>query len=331
MEYLTQFLEYGLAGLAAILCILSYRLLHKESDNPKPRQSMLRAIKSFALMCIVLVVISAISNSVELFTGSATQEELHQRDKELVEAKAEITRLEQKIAGNSTSGELGKKLGEARQEIERLKLASKGTQELAQVKTDLAAAQRTLEEREAAVAAERELTSRLVADRLMGGLSVARVRGKVSRGGGPGRRGDNPSEPAIQDSAEVYLNLLKRSVFENLAVFDGDASVLEGALRSVVRRGRTEFERHTATVVEDLGDIMRMRLRWLEDIAIPALQEDIRSIGVEQRSPMARVLLPRALWILDYAPGKEPATTVFSITQLRSEASFIKGKLDESP
>lgn len=73
MSALPAILEYGLTGLAAIIVFLAYRLLLRESRTEDPRSAMLRTIKVFMVLGIVLAIVSAASNYVKMTSASGSQ------------------------------------------------------------------------------------------------------------------------------------------------------------------------------------------------------------------------------------------------------------------
>jgi hypothetical protein len=73
MSALPAILEYGLTGLAAIIVFLAYRLLQQESETEAPRPAMLQTIKAFMALGVVLAVVSAASNYIELRSASGAQ------------------------------------------------------------------------------------------------------------------------------------------------------------------------------------------------------------------------------------------------------------------
>lgn len=58
---LAEFLKYGISGLSAIAFILSFFLLSRESSRTKPRPEMLRSIRMFMILALVLGVVSGIA------------------------------------------------------------------------------------------------------------------------------------------------------------------------------------------------------------------------------------------------------------------------------
>jgi hypothetical protein len=58
---LADFLKYGISGLSAIAFILSFFLLNRESGRPKPRPEMLRSIRMFMALTLVLGLVSGVA------------------------------------------------------------------------------------------------------------------------------------------------------------------------------------------------------------------------------------------------------------------------------
>lgn len=58
---LAGFLKYGISGLSAIAFILSFYLLSRESSRPKPRTEMLRSIRMFMGLTLILGVVSGVA------------------------------------------------------------------------------------------------------------------------------------------------------------------------------------------------------------------------------------------------------------------------------
>lgn len=133
-----------------------------------------------------------------------------------------------------------------------------------------------------------------------------------------------------EEIAAVHEKLLRQAVFFHLLSFNADAEVLEKALRILVSRGHRDAEHHISTIVKDLPKLTAIKLRWLEDDALPALQRDIEHLKARpmvQRSPAASVILPRELWLMNHEKGDEPTTTVMDINELKKEVALLKMKL----
>jgi len=58
---LAEFLKYGISGLSAIAFILSFYLLSRESSRSKPRAEMLRSIRMFMGLTLVLGLVSGVA------------------------------------------------------------------------------------------------------------------------------------------------------------------------------------------------------------------------------------------------------------------------------
>ena len=58
---MTEFLKYGVSGLSAIAFLLSFFLLNRESGRPKPRPEMLRNIRMFMWVTLILGVLSGVA------------------------------------------------------------------------------------------------------------------------------------------------------------------------------------------------------------------------------------------------------------------------------
>ena len=67
---LGSFLKYGVTGLSAIAFILTYFLLFKESSRPKPRQEIIKTIRLFMWVTIILGVVSGVSSILKPDTAS---------------------------------------------------------------------------------------------------------------------------------------------------------------------------------------------------------------------------------------------------------------------
>jgi hypothetical protein len=58
---LAGFLKYGISGLSAIAFILSFFLLSRESGRPKPRPEILKSIRMFMWLTLLLGLVSAVA------------------------------------------------------------------------------------------------------------------------------------------------------------------------------------------------------------------------------------------------------------------------------
>ena len=58
---MAEFLKYGISGLSAIAFLLSFFLLNRESGRPRPRPEMLRNIRMFMWVTVILGLVSGVS------------------------------------------------------------------------------------------------------------------------------------------------------------------------------------------------------------------------------------------------------------------------------
>jgi hypothetical protein len=69
---LGSFLKYGVTGLSAIAFILSYFLLFRESSRPKPRPEIIKTIRLFMWVTVILGVVSGVSSILKPDTAEDT-------------------------------------------------------------------------------------------------------------------------------------------------------------------------------------------------------------------------------------------------------------------
>ncbi|MFY7829751.1 MAG: hypothetical protein ACOVQ4_21635 [Flectobacillus sp.] len=69
---LGSFLKYGVTGLSAIAFILSYFLLFRESSRPKPRPEIIKTIRLFMWVTVILGVVSGVSSILKPDTSEDT-------------------------------------------------------------------------------------------------------------------------------------------------------------------------------------------------------------------------------------------------------------------
>ncbi len=69
---LGSFLKYGVTGLSAIAFILSYFLLFRESSRPKPRPEIIKTIRLFMWVTVILGVVSGVSSILKPNTSEDT-------------------------------------------------------------------------------------------------------------------------------------------------------------------------------------------------------------------------------------------------------------------
>jgi hypothetical protein len=168
-----------------------------------------------------------------------------------------------------------------------------------------------------ASAVEREALYRLTTDYIEGDIVL--TAGK----GGPG-------QPDELSDTELNYRRLKRAVFLNVGPLRANRTILENTLQMLTQRGRGWIEGQRARIIAEFPELRATRLRWLEDVAIPRLQQSIDEIATRpmvQSLPNAKVPLPREVWILNHAPGDEPTVTVSSIVALKDEVELLKRTL----
>lgn len=168
-----------------------------------------------------------------------------------------------------------------------------------------------------ASAVEREALYRLTADYIESDLALTAGKRNVVR-------------PAELSDTELNYRLLRRAVFLNMAVLRANQTIIENTLKTLTMRGRGWIEGQKARIISEFPEIKAARLRWLEDVAIPRLQQSIGDAAarpIVQSVPSALVSLPREVWILNHAPGEEPTVTVTSMAALKEEVELLKRTL----
>lgn len=96
--------------------------------------------------------------------------------------------------------------------------------------------------------------------------------------------------PAELSDEELQFKRLKRSVFVHMDDIRANKSILENTLDEVAKRGYDWVVRQKPIIVADFAILKTSKLRWLEDRAIPALQDAIDEI---ERRPRIQDI-PRA-------------------------------------
>lgn len=72
MEIFLEFLKYGAIGIAMVLAVLSYRLLSKEQEKEHVREPMLKSIRNYFLLSIVLSLFFGATEIATLFIAPST-------------------------------------------------------------------------------------------------------------------------------------------------------------------------------------------------------------------------------------------------------------------
>lgn len=94
---------------------------------------------------------------------------------------------------------------------------------------------------------------------------------------------------------------LKRAVFLNFPSFNADKTILRGVFASLVKQSTEFSQRDTDRVLAEYTALMRLRLQWLKEQAIPALQADITRLREQpqiQEEVHASVKFPEEVIIL---------------------------------
>jgi len=125
---------------------------------------------------------------------------------------------------------------------------------------------------------------------------------------------------------DEYYRRLRKAIFLNLLNFQANNKILEGTLNLMIKRGFNISEYQKKMAISELENIKKNKLRWLEDLAIPALKEDIKKLSrsVSQSSAQACVNLPEIAWILKHKETEIPKECVSNITILENEVSLLK-------
>ncbi|KVX19470.1 hypothetical protein WL03_10955 [Burkholderia ubonensis] len=168
-----------------------------------------------------------------------------------------------------------------------------------------------------ASAAEREALYRLTADHIESDLRLI-----------AGKRSLIPPEE-VSDT-ELKYRMLRRAIFLNMGILRANRTILEGTLQTVKKRGYAWIDEQQARVVAEFPELEAIRLRWLEDVAIPRLQHviDAEANNVSQSLPNASVLLPREVWILNRtSDNDQPTVLVTSLADLKDEVDLLKRTL----
>lgn len=162
---------------------------------------------------------------------------------------------------------------------------------------------------------EKEALYRLTADRLESDLNLTADKGGPAAG------------PGLAET-ELNFRRLRHAVFFNMTTLQGSQPILEGTLTRLAARGRPWVAPVKDKLVAGFPDLKALRLRWLQDAAIPALQRAIAQRSPMQQSlPSATVAVPHEVWILDHPAGSEPTATVSSLDDLNEEVDLLKRTL----
>ncbi len=167
-----------------------------------------------------------------------------------------------------------------------------------------------------ASAVEREALYRLTADYIEGDLNLTEGKGGII-------------DTRELSNAELDYRRLRRSVFLNMSVLRANQTILENTLQALTLRGHEWIPAQKNRIISEFPGIKATRLRWLEDVAIPALQrsrDEMRQHPMSQSVASTNVLLPREVWILN-KPEDEPKISVVDMQGLRDEVDLLKRSL----
>jgi hypothetical protein len=159
------------------------------------------------------------------------------------------------------------------------------------------------------------VANRYVTDRIEGDLETT-----------IGKQGSVPDSQA----SEIFYRRLKRSVFLNLLSFQASDEILESSLKSLKGRGQPITDVQIDKLIAEMPELKQIRLRWLEDQAIPALlkaKESHSGVGPNQVAPpSAEVPLPDILRILDQR-NEVPTVYVNDMALLKEEVEVLKNNI----
>lgn len=158
--------------------------------------------------------------------------------------------------------------------------------------------------------------NRFVADNIEGTMRAANK---------PGAKGVDTEDSTAVD--EFNYKLLRRAVFFNVLSFEASAPILKGGLETLRRRDVLKNSEHIGRVLSQLPDLLRIRLRWLEDEAIPALRRAIEEHGGKQDAVFAEVPLPEKVWLVDHTDNDVPTAPVRHMPRLEEEVHVLKNAL----
>ncbi len=126
---------------------------------------------------------------------------------------------------------------------------------------------------------------------------------------------------------DVDFKRMRRAVFLNFLSFNADPNILRRTLITYRKQNAEPSLNDINRIISDLPNLMRVRLKWLKQEAIPALEADIKFLEespITQRSAFASVKLPPEAIILevseDNGGNKE---TVEDLTALKKERDLL--------
>jgi len=133
-----------------------------------------------------------------------------------------------------------------------------------------------------------------------------------------------PNSKSPQELERIEYQRLNRAVFQNVFALQADSEILKQTLDLLEKRGFEWVGDHSARLTAEFQKTKRLRLRWLEDTAEPALREAQRVQPQQiQQSASTWIDLPKPLQISDIS-GRE---LVSNSVELEAEINLIKKML----
>lgn len=132
----------------------------------------------------------------------------------------------------------------------------------------------------------------------------------------------------MQEDPGSLAIAVRRAVFTEIPLFKDDTQLLTDSLNILSARGLTT-ETITKSVVADYPALLKAKLRWLEDQALPALAADEAALEArpqEQREASVDVELPE---FLKLSPTARSTIRVGDRTALEAEVKMIQSLLSK--
>jgi hypothetical protein len=134
--------------------------------------------------------------------------------------------------------------------------------------------------------------------------------------------------PQIED---INYKRLRRAIFLNFMIFNADINILKQTLNIYNEQTKEFSPEDINKIISDFSNLMRVRLTWLKQEAIPALEADIRHLEehpMEQRAASAIVKLPKEAIIFEVSNDLGSNTVMINnITILEKEKNLLMKKL----
>ncbi len=138
------------------------------------------------------------------------------------------------------------------------------------------------------------------------------------------RNGDsiNVDIPVIPDSIIEY-NKLKKSVFLSIYDFSANKELFEKAVNKLAKENK-DVAHHKNKIINDYDEIADMKIEWLEQEAIPAMEQATKSLSKEeQKSKRLIIDLPTSLVV---PTDKTNKTIVSDLDAMKKELNLLKNK-----